>query len=1341
MQSERASLKEKKFSSLLRSRKGPNISGGVRPINTLTTPKRTQPENEQMEPGVEQPPTIHKSSGSNTSPKNTLDIKFQRNKEIRGRLSGLNHHQITQTRSPMITPSYSLQVNDCCDLPINIRLNNLLEPPLVAIQLKSFQFNGRKFKYNGKNNFALQVSSNNKFLFITKDGSVVNNFVIHRESQLKSLVFSDDSILIELNQDRGLIIATHYGRDGPFRQYFNEHSEWNIDATKTVKSVELILSRVRQAEQSVTPPESKQSIFDSLKNMKKTTPTRITRSNTRHQMGGDEESSPISIDTIYGPFSDGIFQDDDFRQHETPAPFSPDLNFNFPDNKLFTITATDFKTLYNNEWINDTVIDFFIQYEIDQALKNNPLLNSNDIYAFNSFFFTKLTQKKNSPSECPDFYDNIKRWLVKIQLMEYSYIIMPINEHAHWYGCIIRGLPDLLKVAKEEREMEMEVSNNPIELDSQKSNDDEPNSDSDMPASDMTTSDADEHKNKKFPCEIFVFDSLSHKHSNIKLPLKRFIIDYCKDVYNVNIRKNQIRVINARVPKQNNFNDCGIHVIYNIRKWINNIVECEKIWRSSNSNNQIILSKSLFSSSERNGMRKQLINILLDLHAKQEQRVDVHKPNDEEDDVIFIEHRSNDKDKIQYPKTLDPRAESEQKSDRFINSELNLRYGTRDIPELAITTLNELIPEQTAALAIMITENVELFLDTLVKTDKEDEIKLVQQFRESFRQYEASQLQKPSIQEEAEISKSADRVSKLSIESDTSMELSNTSKSSQQATVSTMESKEQNNNQVTSINSSDSDDNVLLVDDTFSSPEKLKFEPSSNGKDSRSRATRFIDDSIKALKRPNEVIEQANNRDIQPMATSNVNNIKKAKCDVNNIDSKPMSKAFDVKRSNNQHTFQGADHNSCVFDQLLAKTEIPRNNKEPIKGNIYESKSLHNPLNNIETAVYKGKSITGIIPKQQKPVETENQHKVTEPDQELRTMSVPMSKSVSNTPLQKLPRPLREVQPLPSSEPTVLKLIRHSKKPAYSSSIYEPLALSPRSNGGSNARTPKNTPANQDEVIELDNEANEAINDDSDVELSSIERTNSIKPGWNGKVEHKSIEQERSPSTSSQTSSQEDAIEVDQVESSSNYTNEIERIKYNASDKMTKGSNEKAETDKEAEFNIISSLIEIDSNPELDSEEESNITIIEDEPNANDINGSRAINIDSVENVKHGKLRSNYVNEEPKKAAPKKSNKGPKPCESVEESQPEKMKEETQKALNNRTVQSRTRSKGTKLVMLGTRSNLIEVSSNEPDTLELPKSADSNDISITKQVFYLDSEEKDTKDKSQRSKPKRRKLN
>lgn len=114
-------------------------------------------------------------------------------------------------------------------------------------------------------------------------------------------------------------------------------------------------------------------------------------------------------------------------------------------------------------------------------------------------------------------------------------------------------------------------------------------------------------------------------------------MDYCNDKYGVNVEKNDIKIFSAKVPKQSNFNDCGIHVIYNVRKWLNDSYECEKIWRSPNLKN---VAKT-FAAEERNNMRHELRSILLELkniqRRVQEKPLPSSKGDQSEDEIEVIE--------------------------------------------------------------------------------------------------------------------------------------------------------------------------------------------------------------------------------------------------------------------------------------------------------------------------------------------------------------------------------------------------------------------------------------------------------------------------------------------------------------------------------------------------------------------------------------------------------------------------------------------------------------------------------------------------------------------------------
>lgn len=312
------------------------------------------------------------------------------------------------------------------------------------------------------------------------------------------------------------------------------------------------------------------------------------------------------------------------------------LKYRFIDNDVLTITISDFKTLFNNNWINDSIIDFFIKYEIESAIKNNAFKN-NQIYAFNSFFFSKL-MTKNVNNAIPDFYENVKRWLNKIDLLSFLYIIIPINENSHWYFCIIKGLSNLKLKSENNCTIIKNYDLNELKLFFSDNNHENKiiKGKHFQLSSKLENSQFESTDQKNIT--IFVFDSLSHTHNNVEWPFKKFLVDYFKIKHNLTLDPKRIVFQNAKVPKQKNFNDCGIHVIYNIKKWLNNIENFEKIWNQKLPFNYY---KNLFVDQEKIKMRKNLINILLKLHKQQNfnsKSISIDDLNHNEDDLIVIEN-------------------------------------------------------------------------------------------------------------------------------------------------------------------------------------------------------------------------------------------------------------------------------------------------------------------------------------------------------------------------------------------------------------------------------------------------------------------------------------------------------------------------------------------------------------------------------------------------------------------------------------------------------------------------------------------------------------------------------
>ena len=594
----------KKFNSL--DKRG--LGGPVHPVNHLRS-------------GNSKPGSVSPPSGSRLSVRNQL-------KDVFGDLVDNSRNLRKSLESKLHDPV--VESDDCDtggkDEENMIRIKTLSGKDVFTFNgdidenlgemlvVRSMLINGESIQQARPGELTFRISINDDFLLFTQKQRIIT--AISRNLEFKSIHFSINkrAILIELNNS-GYIYLKYIEDDSNILSYFLKNKQWNVNTPTRVVN-DLLLEKIRIIKQKRTEHLNKSSLSKNTQETANHLPVvspDVMYGRTRSSNRISGYSSPITNGNSSTTKSRSIYDEDLVKPNMVPHLFEVELKYVFSDNKVFTITYSDFKTLYDNDWINDSLIDFFIKYEMDKAIYQKHLFKQTDIYAFNSFFFTKLMSGDEFNDEI-DYYGNIKRWLNKLDLMSYPNIIIPINENLHWYCCVIKGLPQLLESALKRKEA-LASSNGYEDIQEAEYDDSADIGDSESTVtSAVLTSEASTKVKKIYQPEIFIFDSLRQKHTNIHFPLKKFIIDYCREKYDVDIGRNEIRVHSAKVPKQNNFNDCGIHVIYNVRKWLNNSDECERIWRSSNLRTA---SRLLFIAEERNGMRRELRNILLNLKKKQ----------------------------------------------------------------------------------------------------------------------------------------------------------------------------------------------------------------------------------------------------------------------------------------------------------------------------------------------------------------------------------------------------------------------------------------------------------------------------------------------------------------------------------------------------------------------------------------------------------------------------------------------------------------------------------------------------------------------------------------------------
>ncbi|EDQ88694.1 uncharacterized protein MONBRDRAFT_25909 [Monosiga brevicollis MX1] len=96
----------------------------------------------------------------------------------------------------------------------------------------------------------------------------------------------------------------------------------------------------------------------------------------------------------------------------------------------FTFTQGDLNRLNEGEFLNDNIINFYLKHLNSRITAEQ----AQRVHMFNTFFYGRLTKRgKNTTSG----YESVKRWTRKVDLLNKDFIVVPVNEFAHWYLMIV----------------------------------------------------------------------------------------------------------------------------------------------------------------------------------------------------------------------------------------------------------------------------------------------------------------------------------------------------------------------------------------------------------------------------------------------------------------------------------------------------------------------------------------------------------------------------------------------------------------------------------------------------------------------------------------------------------------------------------------------------------------------------------------------------------------------------------------------------------------------------------------------------------------------------------------
>ncbi|PVU92269.1 hypothetical protein BB559_003768 [Furculomyces boomerangus] len=123
-------------------------------------------------------------------------------------------------------------------------------------------------------------------------------------------------------------------------------------------------------------------------------------------------------------------------QHKVERLLSHRTLFQYPFTSTHSIavTAPDVLRLRSEEFLNDTIIDFYLRYLMENLkVTNNELFKQ--VFVYSSFFYEQYC--KNPKIDTQKRFDSVRKWTSKVDLLSKKYLFVPINKHQHWFLALI----------------------------------------------------------------------------------------------------------------------------------------------------------------------------------------------------------------------------------------------------------------------------------------------------------------------------------------------------------------------------------------------------------------------------------------------------------------------------------------------------------------------------------------------------------------------------------------------------------------------------------------------------------------------------------------------------------------------------------------------------------------------------------------------------------------------------------------------------------------------------------------------------------------------------------------
>lgn len=191
------------------------------------------------------------------------------------------------------------------------------------------------------------------------------------------------------------------------------------------------------------PAEENQAVDIPVKTSNRTLGRRESRSKARQSLVDLIDDDPDSA-------IDGV--------PSSPTNLSKTLVYPPEGRKKAEVDSSDIERLRDGEFLNDNLIGFYLRF-LEHHLERNKPDVAKRVYFFNSYFFDTLTSPAKGKRGIN--YEGVQKWTRNVDLFSHDYVIVPINESAHWYLAIICNLTSLDKSKDDDTQLEREPEPEP----------------------------------------------------------------------------------------------------------------------------------------------------------------------------------------------------------------------------------------------------------------------------------------------------------------------------------------------------------------------------------------------------------------------------------------------------------------------------------------------------------------------------------------------------------------------------------------------------------------------------------------------------------------------------------------------------------------------------------------------------------------------------------------------------------------------------------------------------------------------------------------------------------------